>query len=204
MNKVNLSTYFDKVYFCSGARNESLLNFFKCPKEFILDERCASFMALGEARKKKIAICTTSGTAVLECLPALCEAFYSQIDLTLISADRPSSLKNTGAPQTIDQISPLAAYTHKQMDIDFNQSDLENYELSAGVNHINIRIGQSCSQENNEFDLSKYNKTLFLFSHGPYDFKNCFELIKQKTDYTTLKSFLIYHMKIKFHMKENY
>lgn len=183
MSKINLKSYFDKIYFCSGARNESLIHLFESKKDFILDERVASFMAIGEARTKRIAVCTTSGTAVLECLPAICEAFYSGIEITLITADRPSSLKNTAAPQTIDQISPLTNYVHHQYDIDYDAEQLENFDLKKGINHINIRIGNSSSQTPAHFDLKKYSKTLFLFSHGDYDFSECYEVIKDKTDY---------------------
>lgn len=183
MSEIKLDNYFDKVYFCAGARNESLLSFFKSPKEFILDERVAAFMALGEAKQaKKIAICTTSGTAVLECLAAICEAFYSDINLTLISADRPLALKDSGAPQTINQLSPLSAFVHHQIEIEMDQEKLNQVEIKPGVNHINICIGQS-KQNTENFQIENYSKTLFLFSHGNYDFEKCYKLIKEKTDY---------------------
>lgn len=179
-----MQNYFDKIYFCSGARNAPLINFFESSKEYILDERVASFMALGEAKmKKKIAICTTSGTAVLECLPALCEAFYSEVELTLITADRPQSLSNSAAPQTIDQLSSIKPFCHNQVNLAFDDLNSYDFKPSAGVNHININIGQSSKDSSDTFELEKYKKTLFLFSHGDYDFDKCCEIIKSKTEY---------------------
>ena len=63
----------------------------------ITDERSAGFIALGMARKlgRPVVVICTSGTAVLNYGPAVAEAFYQQIPLIVISADRP--------PEWIDQ-----------------------------------------------------------------------------------------------------
>ncbi len=57
----------------------------------IVDERSAAFFAMGmaQASKKGIAICCTSGTALLNYYPAVAEAFYQELPLLIISADRP-------------------------------------------------------------------------------------------------------------------
>ncbi|TVR46995.1 MAG: 2-succinyl-5-enolpyruvyl-6-hydroxy-3-cyclohexene-1-carboxylic-acid synthase [Planctomycetota bacterium] len=70
-----------------------------------LDERSAAFRALGLAKAtgQPAAVVTTSGSAVANCLPALCEAHASGIPLILISADRPPHLQDCGAPQTMAQ-----------------------------------------------------------------------------------------------------
>jgi len=177
---VNTIRDFDIVYFCAGARNHSLLSHFKCQKEFILDERMAAFMALGEAKMgKKVAICTTSGTAVLECLPAICEAFYSGLNLVLISADRPMSLTGTNAPQTINQYDSLSPFTHLQKNI----TKASDIVFDKGISHFNIHIGESSSESiNHELDSFENKNILFLISH---DVENCtelFELISKKTD----------------------
>ncbi|MDH4467039.1 MAG: thiamine pyrophosphate-binding protein [Bacteriovoracaceae bacterium] len=91
------------IFFCSGARNQYLLPLFENKIiHFENDERIASFKALGLAKitKQPVVICTTSGTAVAECLPAMLEAYYSEAPLILISGDRPKKLHLTGAPQT--------------------------------------------------------------------------------------------------------
>jgi 2-succinyl-5-enolpyruvyl-6-hydroxy-3-cyclohexene-1-carboxylate synthase len=45
----------------------------------------------------------TSGSALLNYYPAIAEAFYSQIPLIVISADRPQSKIDIGDGQTIRQ-----------------------------------------------------------------------------------------------------
>lgn len=71
----------------------------------IADERCAAFFALGIAQQTKqpTAIVCTSGSALLNYYPAVAEAFYSQIPLIVISADRPQSKIDIGDGQTIRQ-----------------------------------------------------------------------------------------------------
>ncbi len=70
-----------------------------------IDERSASFMALGiaKAHKEPTVLVCTSGSAVAHYLPAILEAQYSGVPLIVLSADRPYTLLYTGAPQTVDQ-----------------------------------------------------------------------------------------------------
>ncbi|BDU26498.1 2-succinyl-5-enolpyruvyl-6-hydroxy-3-cyclohexene-1-carboxylic-acid synthase [Flavobacterium sp. GSB-24] len=92
-----------------GSRNAPLtIGFaqnpnFKCYS--IADERCAAFFALGIAQQTKqpTAVVCTSGSALLNYYPAFAEAFYSQIPLIVISADRPQSKIDIGDGQTIRQ-----------------------------------------------------------------------------------------------------
>ncbi|QYA25984.1 2-succinyl-5-enolpyruvyl-6-hydroxy-3-cyclohexene-1-carboxylic-acid synthase [Gramella sp. MT6] len=71
----------------------------------IVDERCAAFFALGMAQqlKKPVALVCTSGSALLNYYPAIAEAFYSDIPLVVISADRPIERIDIGDGQTIRQ-----------------------------------------------------------------------------------------------------
>lgn len=92
-----------------GSRNIPLAfgyasnSFFNCFS--IVDERSAGFFALGISQKSKkptILLCT-SGSALLNYSPAIAEAFYSDIPLIVISADRPEYKINIGDGQTINQ-----------------------------------------------------------------------------------------------------
>jgi 2-succinyl-5-enolpyruvyl-6-hydroxy-3-cyclohexene-1-carboxylate synthase len=73
---------------------------------FVLpDERSAAFFALGLSKVERmpaVLICT-SGTAAANYFPAVIEASQSCVPLIVLTADRPVSLRHTGAPQTIDQ-----------------------------------------------------------------------------------------------------
>jgi 2-succinyl-5-enolpyruvyl-6-hydroxy-3-cyclohexene-1-carboxylate synthase len=71
----------------------------------IVDERCAAFFALGIAQQLRhpVAIVCTSGSALLNYYPAIAEAYYSNIPLVVISADRPEHLIDIGDGQTIRQ-----------------------------------------------------------------------------------------------------
>src|SRR4051812_26377698 len=71
----------------------------------IPDERSAGFIALGIAQqtRKPVALICTSGTAVLNLYPAICEAFYQEIPLVVITADRPPELIDQWDGQAIRQ-----------------------------------------------------------------------------------------------------
>jgi 2-succinyl-5-enolpyruvyl-6-hydroxy-3-cyclohexene-1-carboxylate synthase len=92
-----------------GSRNAPLTIGFTNNSKFrcysIADERCAGFFALGIAQqtKRPVAVVCTSGSAVLNYYPAFAEAFYSQIPLIVISADRPKNKIDIGDGQTIRQ-----------------------------------------------------------------------------------------------------
>jgi 2-succinyl-5-enolpyruvyl-6-hydroxy-3-cyclohexene-1-carboxylate synthase len=92
-----------------GSRNAPLIIGFVNNPKFtcysIADERSAAFFALGIAQqiKKPVAVICTSGSALLNYYPAFAEAFYSQIPLVVISADRPLHKIDIGDGQTIRQ-----------------------------------------------------------------------------------------------------
>ena len=97
------------VIISPGSRNAPLTIGFVNNPAFqcysIADERAAAFFALGIAQQTKqpVALVCTSGSAVLNYYPAFAEAFYSQIPLIVISADRPQNKIDIGDGQTIRQ-----------------------------------------------------------------------------------------------------
>ena len=92
-----------------GSRNAPLTIGFTEDPSFncysIVDERCAAFFALGMAQqlRRPVAVLCTSGSALLNYYPAIAEAFYSNIPLVVISADRPLYKIDVGDGQTIRQ-----------------------------------------------------------------------------------------------------
>jgi len=70
-----------------------------------LDERAAAFFAIGLAKGsgRATALFCTSGTAAANFYPAVIEAWYGQVPLIVLTADRPAELREWGGGQTIQQ-----------------------------------------------------------------------------------------------------
>ena len=97
------------IVICAGSRNAPLTYGFVENPFFrtysIVDERSAAFFAMGMAQQlnNPTAVVCTSGSALLNFYPAVAEAFYSNIPLVIISADRMPHRINIGDGQTIQQ-----------------------------------------------------------------------------------------------------
>tara|TARA_R110002051_G_scaffold298754_3_gene365725 strand:+ start:14135 stop:15853 length:1719 start_codon:yes stop_codon:yes gene_type:complete len=104
-----LSKGINQVVISPGSRNAPLTieftNNAAIKSYSIVDERCAAFFGLGIAQqtRKPVALVCTSGSALLNYYPAIAEAFYSDIPLIIISADRPVERIDIGDGQTIRQ-----------------------------------------------------------------------------------------------------
>lgn len=83
------------------------------------DERGLGFLALGHARGsgRPAVIITTSGTAVANLLPAVCEASNDGVPLIILSADRPPELRDCGANQAMDQVGIFGSHVRWQVDL---------------------------------------------------------------------------------------
>ena len=97
------------VIISPGSRNAPLTKGFTGDVFFqtfsIIDERSAAFFALGIAQqiKQPVAVVCTSGSALLNYYPAVAEAYYSDIPLVVLSADRMPHRIDIGDGQTIRQ-----------------------------------------------------------------------------------------------------
>jgi 2-succinyl-5-enolpyruvyl-6-hydroxy-3-cyclohexene-1-carboxylate synthase len=99
----------ENIIISPGSRNAPLTLgftediFFNCFS--IVDERSAAFFALGIAQwlRTPVAVVCTSGSALLNYYPAIAEAYYSDIPLVVLSADRPQYKIDIGDGQTIRQ-----------------------------------------------------------------------------------------------------
>ncbi len=85
----------------------------------VLDERSASFFALGIAQqsRKPVALVCTSGTAGANFYPAVIEARESRVPLLVLTADRPPELRDCHSGQTIDQLKLFGTYPNWQAEL---------------------------------------------------------------------------------------
>ncbi len=106
-----------------GSRSTLLaLAFAECTEihtDVVVDERSAAFFALGVARWSgaPVALVCTSGSAPAHYLPAIVEASRSDVPLIAITADRPWSLSESGALQTVDQVKLFGAHVRAFFDV---------------------------------------------------------------------------------------
>lgn len=112
-----------KVVVCPGSRNAPIIHNLVVSGQFecypVTDERSAGFYALGMAQMKdeRVAVCVTSGSALLNLLPAVSEAYYQHRSMVVISADRPASWIDQQDGQTIPQHGALDPYVGKSVTI---------------------------------------------------------------------------------------
>lgn len=111
------------VVVCPGSRNAPLVhNFTVCPDittYSVTDERSAGFYALGliQALDTPVAVCVTSGTALLNLFPAVAEAFYQHRPLIVLSADRPQAWIGQLDGQTLPQQHVFGQFVSRSVDL---------------------------------------------------------------------------------------
>lgn len=115
-----------------GSRNAPLAIHFSEIDAFncfsIVDERSAAFVGIGMAQseKKPVAVTCTSGSAVANYYPAVTEAFYQNVPLLILSADRPSDFVDIFDGQTIRQENIF--HQHSYGDFQLLEDSKENAE----------------------------------------------------------------------------
>jgi 2-succinyl-5-enolpyruvyl-6-hydroxy-3-cyclohexene-1-carboxylate synthase len=130
-----------------GSRNAPLTIGFTSNPEFkcysIADERCAGFFALGIAQQinKPVALVCTSGSALLNYYPAFAEAFYSQIPLIVISADRPLHKIDIGDGQTIRQMNIFDNHSLYNANLTEGESADNDHKINEAITTAHIRKG---------------------------------------------------------------
>ena len=153
----------ERAVLSPGSRNVPLLVAMthepSIAAEVVVDERCAAFMALGMAAVsgRPVALVCTSGTALLNYAPAVAEAYYRQIPLIVVSADRPRRWIDQDDSQTIRQPGALSEIVKASYDLcaEADTADDEWYAnrmindamINAttgcrGPVHINVQINE--------------------------------------------------------------
>ncbi len=123
------------------------------------DERSAGFIALGMAQKSQkasVLICT-SGTAGLNYSPSIAEAYYQEVPLLILTADRPAEWIDQWDGQTIRQVGMYGQHVKASFNLPEDCSTLENlstaksiiykaldiaHQLPMGPVHINVPIAE--------------------------------------------------------------
>lgn len=130
-----------------GSRNAPLTIGFVNNPDFhcysIADERCAAFFALGIAQqiKKPVAVVCTSGSALLNYYPAFAEAFYSEIPLVVISADRPHDKIDIGDGQTIRQENVYVNHSLYNANLTEEASPENDVKINEAINKAVAKKG---------------------------------------------------------------
>jgi 2-succinyl-5-enolpyruvyl-6-hydroxy-3-cyclohexene-1-carboxylate synthase len=111
-----------------------------------LDERSASFFALGMAKasRRPVGLVCSSGTAVANFYPAVVESRYSRVPLVVMTADRPPELQDVGAPQTIDQNRIFGEHPRWFANVALPEStpDMLRYARSIAGRAVSIATGE--------------------------------------------------------------
>lgn len=101
----------------------------------VVDERSAAFVALGlaETSRRPVVLVCTSGTALLNYLPAVAEAWYRSVPLVVLSADRPSRWIDQDDSQTLHQPGALAPYVKMSADLTDGDTDVAARRLNEAM-----------------------------------------------------------------------
>lgn len=132
----------EDVVISPGSRNGPLIHTFAGSGKFncrsIVDERSAAYFALGLAQRlnKPVAIACSSGTATLNYAPAITEAYYLNVPLVVLTADRPPHWIDQGENQTIRQNRIYNDFVKAEITLPLNESENELWHAGRMINEI--------------------------------------------------------------------
>mgnify|MGYP003345222807 FL=1 len=120
-----------------------------------IDERGAAFFALGisKATGKYVPVICTSGTAVANYYPATLEAYHSDVNLLLLTADRPAQLRKTGSNQTTLQNKIFGSFVRHSVDT-ATPIDIAPLLSDSGPVHINLQFAEPLLPQDSQDWLS--------------------------------------------------
>ena len=149
------------VIISPGSRNAPLIRAFynrfgeRCKS--LVDERSAAYFAVGESliTRKPTVLISTSGTAVLNYAPAIAEAYYQQVPILIITADRPAEWIGQQDNQAIQQHNIYKNYIKASYSLPLESANPEDLWLAhrrineafhktvsahAGPVHLNVPL----------------------------------------------------------------
>ncbi len=151
-----------KCVLCPGSRDIPIVQSILQCQDFetysITDERSAGFFAIGLSLQSNcnepVAVVVTSGSALLGLHPAVSEAFYQNVPLLVISADRPAAWIGQMDGQTLPQAHVFKTLVKKSVGLVeiqssedhwfnnrmINEALLELFHHGRGPVHINVPI----------------------------------------------------------------
>lgn len=151
----------EDIVISPGSRNGGLTMQFVNEPDFncysIVDERSAAFVALGMAQKtqKPVVVCCTSGSAAANYYPAVTEAFYQNIPMIVLTADRPATFTDLFDGQTIRQENLFEKHVFYSAQLIEDESDesltanflkikeaVQKAVINSGPVHINMPFSE--------------------------------------------------------------
>jgi 2-succinyl-5-enolpyruvyl-6-hydroxy-3-cyclohexene-1-carboxylate synthase len=100
-----------------------------------IDERSAGFIALGMAQQidSPVVLICTSGSAAYNFAPAVSEAFFQQIPLLVLTADRPKEWQHQYDGQTVYQTGIFGSHVKRSFEV---SPDYEHSDVQWAINRI--------------------------------------------------------------------
>ncbi len=159
------------VVICPGSRSAPLVLAFVRHGAFrthvFSDERSAAFIALGIAQRtgRPVVLICTSGSAAYNFAPAVAEAFFQQIPLVVLTADRPKEWIDQLDGQTIRQTNLFAGHAKRAWELNadythqdsawyaqrvFNEAIYTAFEAPNGPVHVNFPFREPLYPETGE------------------------------------------------------
>ena len=187
---------------CPGSRNAPIVHNLSVCEAIrcrpVTDERSAAFYALGLAiaTRRPTVVCVTSGSALLNVMPAVAEAAYQHVPLVVISADRPQQWIDQLDGQTIPQSDALGRFVRKAVQLPEPHNDEERWLCRRLVNeamhlatcrlgapvHINVPISEPLFEFSTEQlpQLSRFNNIKrAVFKDASMDMPDAFHEAKR-------------------------
>ncbi|MCQ2344316.1 MAG: 2-succinyl-5-enolpyruvyl-6-hydroxy-3-cyclohexene-1-carboxylic-acid synthase [Paludibacteraceae bacterium] len=146
---------------CPGSRNAALVNNLTACQGIechaATDERSAAFEAMGIslASGNPAVVCVTSGSALLNTLPAVAEAWHQHVPLVVISADRPAAWIDQLDGQTLEQPGAIDRWCCSSVNLPEVRDDMERWNCNFLTNkalllakhlnrpvHINVPLSE--------------------------------------------------------------